>query len=422
MVTLPLGTTDWKRTNAQEPAIPVRNRYFEKNPTNLIEGSALLCRPGLKRWQTVGNGPIRGLYSQPGSFEDALFAVSEASLYRIDQDDSQTAIGSGIWGTSLKANVSMAATARIGSTPEMLYIADGAVLWLYMANAYAYGTLTATGAIANGDKIKIDTVYYQWTSGSVDTGTPDGSTGNPWLVALGSTNADALNNMAFALTLEGTAGSTYSTATTVHPTVNYRSYTSTALVVQAISAGSGGNSIATTVETGVSIAWAGATLANGGSDSLTQVEVPDALGIIAVTVIDSYVIAVVAQTTDYKGRFFWIEPGENFIRPLNFATAEQRPDPLHGCRTVGDQLWLLGSNSTEIWYPTGIADTPFARTQGQMFDRGTWEGTDVQVKENLFIVDSTGAVYNLAGGLNRISSPGIEQRIREAMRDQLLYP
>ena len=56
--------------------------------------------------------------------------------------------------------------------------------------------------------------------------------------------------------------------------------------------------------------------------------------------------------------------------------------------------------------------------QGVVFDRGAWEGTAVQVKDSMIIVDNEGAVFQIAGGTKRISRPDIEQRIREAIQYQ----
>jgi hypothetical protein len=53
--------------------------------------------------------------------------------------------------------------------------------------------------------------------------------------------------------------------------------------------------------------------------------------------------------------------------------------------------------------------------QGVTFDRGTWEGTAVQVKESMIVVDADGGVFQIAGGLKRISRPDIEERIRVAI-------
>ena len=274
---IPLGQSAYHRTVAQEPEIRVLNRYFEADPTNQVDQVALIARPALKRLLFVGEGQIRGWYSQPGSFDDALFVVSGTTLWRVDRDLSRTALGNGIFGLSLRANVSMTAT------DEFLFVADGRLLWVY----------------------------------------------------------------------------------------------------------------------------------NGVT--LTQVAVPDDAGVISVGMIANFVIVVIAQGYGMNGRFYWIEPGDTTIDPLNFATAERSPDPLWNVTIVGDQFWLPGTNTNEVWYPTGNPDAPFLRVQGRLFDRGIWEGTAVQVKDTLVLVDTDGIVYAVGAGPQRISTSGIEERIRRAM-------
>jgi hypothetical protein len=312
----------------------------------------------------------------------------------------------------------MAATSNIGEEiPEYLFVADGSVLWVYLENGYARGTLSASAAIANNDTVKIDTIYYKWTTGSVNAGTPAGTLANPWLVALGANNAAALQNLFKAINAVGTAGTTYSTALTIHTTVTAFVYTSTEVDVRAVTAGTAGNSISTT-ETGANISWGGATLASGGSPGLTQVPTPDDVGIIDVLHISSYVIVVPAQGQGINGRFYWIEPGETVIDPLNFATAESSPDPILQAIAFGDQFWLCGSSTTEVWYPTGDPLAPMQRLKGVAFSRGTWEGTAVQVKDSLIIVDNEGGVFQISGGVERISQPDIEEQIRFAIQAQ----
>lgn len=417
MVSVPFAKSDWRRTVAGKPNIPVRNRYFEASPANPRESVTMLSRPSLKRWKTVGTGPIKGIYSQPGSFDDALFVVSGEELYRVDQDDTTTFIGAGILNGNPQGFVSMAATAAIGSTPEFLYIADGTTLWLYMQNGYALGVLTASAAIAADDEIRIGSIYYKWTSGSVNAGTPDGSAANPWLVKHEASNVACLDNMRQAINNDGVAGVTYSLALDAHPTVLARSSTATTLRVQARDAGPAGNGIVTT-ETGVGISWGAGTLTGGGTQYLTTVDVPDDLGAIAVAFLNSYIIVAPSSVASgFKGRFFWIEPGETFIRPLNFATAERSPDPIRGVRVVGDQAWFFGTATTEPWYATGDPEVPFLRSQGQVFERGVIEGTDVQIKDSVIVVDADGAVYSISGaGPKRISTPSTEERLRLALR------
>lgn len=413
MVSVPLGRGDWRRAVANEAEIPVLNRYFEANPLT-EEQAALLSRPALRRWKSIGDGPIRAVYSQPGTFDEALFVISGNSLYRIEQDESTTLLGNGFSGGTEDPSVSMVATAEVGDLPAHLFIADGGVLWLYVDNAYALGTLTGTPA--NNDVVKIDTIYYKFTSGSVATGTPAGTLANPWLVALGAAPVDSFTNLADAISASGTPGTTYSSALTAHTLVAPVAYTSTILGIQALTAGATGNGISTT-ETGAALAWGGATLAGGGGSSLTQVQTPDDVGIISVGHISGYVIVVVAQGYGLNGRFYWVRPGATTIDALDFATAERAPDALHAVRVIGDQFWLFGTNSTEIWYMSGVADSPFIRVQARLFERGIWGGTDVQIKDAVIIVDTDGVVYSVGGGSpQRISDHSIEERIRKSIR------
>jgi hypothetical protein len=416
MTSVPLGSSDWERSVTGEPFVPVLNRYFEQNPTNLEEQVALIARPGLRRYLQVGSGPIRQMYSQPGSFSDSLFAVSYDGLYKITADETVTQLGSGIFGWTLKSTPSMCATAAIGTTPEYLYIADGRNLWIYSDSSAAIGLLTTAGTIVNLDKIEIGGVYYQWTSGSVNAGTPAGTLASPWLVTLGLTNTINLGNMLSAINLSGTSGTTYSTATVKHPSVNGASSSTNQLKIVSSLAGALGNGTTTTVTTGTSVAWGAGTLTGGGTAALRVVDTPDNVGIVSVAYISGFVVCVVAQGYGVNGRFYWINPGDTFIENLNFATAERSPDGLISARAVGDELWLLGYNSTEVWYVSGGADTPFLRVQGRLFDRGVFPGTDVQIKDNVMVMDSDGFVYRIVDGSpQRVSTNAIEEQLRAAI-------
>ncbi len=272
-----LGSSDYSRSVAETPDITLLNRYFETDPSNLTDQVALLSRPELRKWLTVGDGPIRAIYSCPGTFDEALFVVSGAELYRVNQDETTELLVT--LGTTDGA-VCMAAT------HVYLFIADGATLRYY-----------------------------------------DGA---------------AVNTIA----------------------------------------------------------------------------VPDNDGIISVGVIIGYTICVVAQGQGKNGRFYWIEPGEVTINALNFATAERSPDPVWEVKVVGDGFWLPGSSTTEVWYPTGDGEAPFQRQRGRLFDKGIWEGTIIQVKDDVMAVGTDGTVYRIGAEPTVVSTPGIAQRIREAINAQ----
>lgn len=408
---------DFKRSVAGGDELILKNRYFETNPHLSDDGASLLARPGLNYLTTVGQGPIRGIFQEPGFFDGDLFVASYDSLYRVDKYLNATFIVGGL-NSPERGIVNMTATAPIGDTvPAYLFFADGAVLYYYTDNGPAVGTIS--GGPANGDVVRIGTVYYQFTNGSVDAGTPAGTSGNPWLVAVGLNAIQAWANFGAAVDASGAAGSQYSTATTAHPAVKTQNIEASSVIVRAIDAGAPGNSIVTT-ETGAAIAWSqGGTLSGGGAPQVGQVQTPDDIGIFDVETINSFVIAIPTQEADTNGVFYWIQPGETVIDPLDFATAERSPDGILGVEVLGDQFWLPGSGSTEVWYVSNDPTNRMQRLQGVVFDRGTWEGTAVAVHETLIVCDATGAVFAIRGGApQRISTPDIEEQIRKAIAYQ----
>jgi hypothetical protein len=114
---------------------------------------------------------------------------------------------------------------------------------------------------------------------------------------------------------------------------------------------------------------------------------------------------------------YWIEPNIDgttlpVIDPLNYFTAETIPDELIEVKVVGDEIWLVGVDSTEVWYVTGRTGVPFDRIKGRAFSRGVVEGTFVAIGQRKFVVGNDGVVYKLGGGLQRISTHVIEEAIR----------
>lgn len=420
MADIALGRADYHRTVAREARIQTLNRFFEQNPALVQALVALISRPALRRWLAVGDGPIRGVYSQPGSFNDALFVVSGQEWYRIDKDATITLLTSDL----LPGNgaVSMAGTGTIGTgstaVPEFMYLADGRNLWLYTEKGYAKGTIAGTPA--DNDVIRVGDMYYKFTSGSVDAGTPDGTVANPWLVKHSFSVPISWQHFAWAIGSGGTPGTDYSTALTPNLDATLSVVDLASVQVRALKTGVAGNAVITT-ETGAGIAWGAGTLVGGGTGNVTIVATPDDIGPISLGYCASYVIVVPAQGEGINGRFWWIQPGETTIDPLDFATAERAPDPIFAVVVFGDQFWLPGSNTTEVWYFTGNIDSPVLRLQGVTFDRGTWAGAAIQVKESMIIVDSDGGVFQIAGGLKRISNPSIEQRIRQAIAYQAAH-
>ena len=409
---------DFKRDVAGGDQLILRNRYFETNPHLSDDGASLLARPGMKFLMELGEGPVRGIYSEEGSFDGDLFAAHGVDLTRVHRDKSTTLVYSGLYNPDY-GTVNMTSTAPIGDVPEYLFFADGRNLFLYIANGYAKGQLSGTPV--NTDTVQIGAMYYRFTNGSVNAGSPAGTSGNPWLVALGLSSVISFDNLAAAVALNGDAGVQYSTATTVNSQAKPVSTTTGLAVFRATATGVVGNSVITT-ETG-GLTWTnGGTMTGGGNPDTSVVEMPDDVGAFDVATINSFVIVLPVQDGEFKGRFYWIEPGETTVNPLNFATAERSPDGVLGVEVLGDQFWLPGSGSTEVWYVSQDPINRMQRLQGVVFDRGTWEGTAVAIHEVLIVCDANGAVFQISGGSpKRISTPDIQEQIRKSIEEQQRY-
>lgn len=431
MVNIVIGRSDYHRLVAKEPPVALRNRYFEENPVlnqvkerpnQRTEFPALIARPGLKKFAEVGTGHIRFCFSAPGTFGDDAFVVSGLDLYRIDNAGTGTLIGT--ISNDVLGGVSMAATGEIGdgadAVPAYLFITDGAVLWVYTENGSAIGHLEASGTISNAETVVIDGVYYAWTNASVDAGTPAGTIGSPWLVELGASASASLSNLYYAVNAGGGAGTTYSTALTAHPTVAATIQSGSDLYVAARLAGTAGNSIAVS-ETGANLAWTAATLAGGGAAQLRQVGMPNDVGAISVAHFNSYILVVPVQGMGVNGRFYWIEPGETFVDPLSFATAERSPDAVNQVVSLSDRFWLLGQSSSEAWVTTGDLLAPMIRMSGVLYEQGARQGTAVVINNTLILVDQNGDVQVIGGSIETVSTPDIAEAIREGIAYQQTY-
>jgi len=260
-------------------------------------------------------------------------------------------------------------------------------------------------------------MYYRFSSGSLDTGAPAGTAGNPWKVLIAGTVTATLSNLLKAINASGVAGTDYSTALTENPLAFATTSNATTLTVRAVAEGAAGNTVAST-ETGANLSWTGATLAGGGATSFFTVPTPDNVGVLDVAVINNFVIVIPAQGEGINGRFYWINPGETVIDPLDFATAERSADPIYQCIVFNDQFWLPGQSTTEVWFMSGDPDAPVQRLQGVVFDRGTISGTAIQIKDFMVMIDNDGGVFKIQGGETRISTPDIAERLRKAVNAQ----
>jgi len=129
--------------------------------------------------------------------------------------------------------------------------------------AAATATLTSDATIpTNNDTVTIGAVTYTFKTALSGGGTVANE------VLLGANAAAALTNLKAAINLTAGAGTTYGSGTVIHPTVVAGTLTATTLLLTAITAGTGGNSLVST-ETSTHLSFAGGTFSGGVNDNVS---------------------------------------------------------------------------------------------------------------------------------------------------------
>lgn len=114
-------------------------------------------------------------------------------------------------------------------------------------------------------------------------------------------------------------------------------------------------------------------------DDLIQIDDEDFSGGTSATFQDGYFIV----TERDSGRFrisdlytaaTWLES--------DFASAEGMPDKLRRAMSDHRELWLLGVKSGEVFYNSGDADMPFARTESGYIEKGIVSGETLAKLDN----------------------------------------
>ena len=108
MTTLPFALGAYRRTAGRLPELRCVNQYVEQvsqQGTPVV----LIGRPGLQSSRTVGAGPVTGLFSQSGTFNNGVLAAAGGSLY--------------LGATALGAADTAGRTQFAGSDTEVLYTA-----------------------------------------------------------------------------------------------------------------------------------------------------------------------------------------------------------------------------------------------------------------------------------------------------------
>lgn len=163
---------------------------------------------------------------------------------------------------------------------------------------------------------------------------------------------------------------------------------------------------------------AGAYQTDGAS--ISQITMPDSIDVTTIDTLNSYFLFGIYAS----GRFYWSAIGGTTVDALDYATAESQPDVLIGLKVIGDELWLFGRLSIEVWQPTGDLDLPFQRIGGRIFGigctaRDTIQKLNVNGSDTVCWVGTDRKVYRTAPNPTRISDHGMEERLRRATPEAL---
>jgi hypothetical protein len=155
---------------------------------------------------------------------------------------------------------------------------------------------------------------------------------------------------------------------------------------------------------------------NNTTNVFQQITDPDFPGAVTVGYLDGYFVF-----NEPNSQRLWITALLDglSVDPLDFVSAEGAPDDVTGIIVDHREVWVLGTNSVEVWYNAGTADFPLQRIQGAFneigcispyslakLDNGVfWLGSDARGK---------GIVYRANGYTGtRISTHAVEWQIQQ---------
>lgn len=98
MPQISFAINDWQSQDRHLSRLKSRNVYIAENPF-APEGVSRFSRPSLDNYITVGDGPIKGMWRQAGSFGGDWFIVSGEELYLVDDVTGSSLLLGNILGT-----------------------------------------------------------------------------------------------------------------------------------------------------------------------------------------------------------------------------------------------------------------------------------------------------------------------------------
>ena len=155
---------------------------------------------------------------------------------------------------------------------------------------------------------------------------------------------------------------------------------------------------------------------NANTDVFQQITDPDFPGAATVGYLDGYFVF-----SEPNSQKIWVTSllDGTSVDPLDFASAEGNPDNVTAIFVDHREVWVFGTNSTEVWYDAGLLDFPLTRIQGAYNELGCAAPFSIAKMDNQIYwlgkdARGQGMVYRAAGYIGqRISTHAIEWQLQE---------
>lgn len=173
MADIPLSLGAYKRSGFSE--IVTLNCVSEKAPSQVATSDALIARPGLSAFATVGTGPIRGVFKRDGVFGGDTLVVSSTTLYRVNDSGTATAFSGTVAGD---ADVTIDA-GQNADLEDIARIATGSALYQATGTTVAAEDFPTTGG-AGASSVCFHRMYFFATEAGTDKVWYRSSTDTSW--------------------------------------------------------------------------------------------------------------------------------------------------------------------------------------------------------------------------------------------------
>ena len=155
---------------------------------------------------------------------------------------------------------------------------------------------------------------------------------------------------------------------------------------------------------------------NSNTDVFQQITDPDYPGAVTVGYIDGYFVF-----NEPNSQKIWVTSllDGTQVDPLEFTSAEGSPDNVVAIFVDHREVWVYGTNSTEVWYNAGLIDFPLARIQGAFNELGCAAPYSIAKMDNQIYwlgkdARGQGMVFRASGYMGqRISTHAIEWQLQE---------